>query len=249
MHNPYALDIDRQRIRDHLRQNGLDSLAKVGGAGKDDHLAAAVDLDTRIFPGPKTGFLHEATKADADGAAGAAISLALLLQLVVTELLQREAELFVEIPAVVDRRLPERGRAGVVGHELSRDEIFKPDLGRIKAEPVRDHVHQAFADEGSTEAARSAIGARRRLVDQHAIGVAAVIVPFVRPWQVGRRHRRHSRAMSADVTAHHIEEQVIEGNDAAILARPHPHLMPLLAGMVGRLEMLVAILDPTNRPS
>ena len=50
--------------------------------------------------------------------------------------------------------------------------------------------------------------------------------------------------MGADISAHDVEQLVVEGDDAAFLVGADADPMPLLSRVIGRFEMLIAILDP-----
>ena len=134
-------------------------------------------------------------------------------------------------------------------HLFGRDQVAPPDLDRVGAEMRGDGVEQAFANEGSLEPAGRAIGRGRRLVGQPDMAARPEGGNPVGAGHHAGGHVRDADAVGADIGALVVEEIAVDTADGAVGVHGCANPVALFARMVGRLQVLPAVLDPLDRPA
>ncbi len=134
------------------------------------------------------------------------------------------------------------------GHRGALDQVASPQRDAVEAEPVGDRVHQALAHEGAFVAPGRAIGAGRRLVGQPDMAGRAIGGNLVGPGQHAGGQVGDRRGVGADIGALVDPELVVEPEHEAGRVDRGADAMELVARMVGGQQMLLAVLDPFDRP-
>ncbi len=137
--------------------------------------------------------------------------------------------------------------AQIVGHFFVLDQISPAHVGGIELEAVRDHVEQALAHEIRLVAPRTAVGADRRFVGEHAENVAAIVFYPKRPAQHGRSGDGRNTAVGARVTAHVEKNLGVHRHDRAIILDTDLYPVFLLARLIHGFEVFRAVFEPANR--
>src|SRR5215510_1416671 len=248
MDNAHVLQAHVQLIGDDLAQNSVDSLAHRVAAGVEHYFSGIVELYASIFPGSEPAGLDETTDADADGAAFFSCGRASGLQPLIADALERALELARVIAGVVDHKV-ERMRAIVIGHLFGTYEVASPHVGWVEIEPASHQIHHPLTHKISFVAPGAAIGSDRRLVGKNTENIAAVIFDPVWTAQDRRRGNGWSGAVGAGIRAHIEQNFRLHGDNSPVLFDADLDPMSLLSRLVGGLQMLRAILNPTNRPA
>src|SRR5581483_11435396 len=96
--------------------------------------------------------------------------------------------------------------------------------------------------------ARRPIGTARRFVGQPDMSCRAVGGNAVRPGQHGGGEIGYGCRVRTHIATLVVKTFVIYGEDDAFAIDRRPHPVLLLPRMIGRNEMLAAVLDPLDRP-
>ena len=153
------------------------------------------------------------------------------------------------IASVVLDLLAERHERPDVRHLRRGEGVAPPDLDRIDAEPVRDRVDHALADERRLEPSGRAIGRGGRLVGQPDMPDRAIGRHAVRPRNESADHHGDADGVRAQIGALIVPELVVDRENAAVAIHGGPDLVGLLTRMVGADQVLAAVLDPFHRPA
>ena len=134
-----------------------------------------------------------------------------------------------------------------VGHLGRRDQVRAAQRDAIDAELCCDRIHHALAHEAALEAAGRAIGRGRRLVGQAEMAGGAIGADLVGAGEHAHGAPHHAGAVGAHIGALVVEEFVVDAEQAPILVHGRADAVALLARMVGRDQVLAAVLDPFHR--
>ncbi len=134
-----------------------------------------------------------------------------------------------------------------IGHLGGGDRVAPPDLDAVDLELLCDRVDQPLAHESGLVAAGRAIGRGRRFVGQPEMADRPIGRHPIRPRQDARRHVHDARRVGAHISALVVEIAVVDGEDDAVSVDRGADLVQLLARMIGRDQMLAAVLDPFHR--
>ncbi len=145
----------------------------------------------------------------------------------------------------------------LVGHQLAGrerqlgfdDQVLAAEVDRVEPEIVRDQVEQTLAEEVRLEPAGRAQGADRRLARHHHLEREGDVANAVRARQELHRLRRHHAAVGADIGAHVAPDMAAHAENAAVARAGDLELAIDLARVVGRHQVLAAVLDPLHRPA
>ena len=135
------------------------------------------------------------------------------------------------------------------GSSVSLMKFPATELHRIEAEVVRHDVQQPLAEEIRLEPPRRAQGADRRLAGDEGLHRQCDVADAIGTGQELRGLRRHDPAVSADIRTHVRENMPAHGENRAVAFARDLNLAIDLARVVGRNQMLPAILDPFHRPA
>ena len=195
----------------------------------------------------EAALLHEHGDADADQFAGGFALLHVGVELVPIDLGEQLVEQPDIVAGVVVDFLAERLERPRVGHFGVADGVAPADFDAVDAELGGDGVDQPLAHEGGLVAAGRAIGRGRRLVGEAEVADRAIGRHPIRAGQDARRHVHDSCGMGAHIGALVVEINVVDGEDDAVGIDRGADLVQLLARMIGRDQMLAAVLDPFHR--
>src|SRR5262249_4668656 len=126
-------------------------------------------------------------------------------------------------------------------------EIAPPELDAVDAEVASGHVEQALTKKVGLKAARSAIGADRRLVGEIKRHAHVDIGRAVWPGQDLRSVAGAGRPVGAQVGAHIRLGMAAQRQDRALAAAGDFEGAGNVAGMIRRDEVLAPVLDPLHR--
>jgi len=129
-----------------------------------------------------------------------------------------------------------------------RDQVAAAELDGVEAELGRGTIDETLADERSLGDARRAERARRCLVRQHGLRLELEALPRIRPDELRECDQREKHALRADVRADVDPDPVAQREQRPVRADCELDLVHLLTGMVRGHEVLVAVLDPLDRP-
>ena len=188
--------------------------------------------------------LHVAGDPDAEqlAVAAAVVGLLLLAQLVVADQLLG----LVHGGRVVARVVLQRaGRhPGLVE---GRDEVHRPDLGRVLADPAGERVHDPLGRIGRLGPAGAPVGVGRGLVGEHRGAGEAVGVAVVDAVVVEGAQDRDARPDQGRVGAHVGLELDPHAEQLALLGGGHLHVLDHAAALDGGQVALGAVLVPLDR--
>ena len=241
--------IERQakRVRADLREHRLMALTGARRSDIDVERAVRCETDARVLLRTADAALDEAGEPDAVVPAVDVVALQGLL-VAPADLLQGALESDMEVAGIVLRG-PFVGdeRSDVVGHLRRGHEIAAPQFRRIDAQVGRGHVEQALAKEIRFDPAGSAIGAGGRLVADVDVHVAGEVRDAVRARQELRAAGRGRSAGAARVGADVDDDVGTQPQDRAVAIACDLQVAADLARVVGRHQVLAAILDPLDR--
>jgi hypothetical protein len=123
------------------------------------------------------------------------------------------------------------------------------ELHRIDTKVARHHVEQPFAKEVRLEPPGRPHGADRRLAGHQRLDRDGDVANAVRAGQELRRLRRHHPAVGADIGAHVAVDVAAQAEDDPVARAGDLDVAVDLARVVGRHQVLAAILDPFHRPA
>ena len=173
-------------------------------------------------------------------AVGAALGL-LLAQRVVAGGLEHEVQGARVLARVV-------GGAGdrLVGEVVGRDEVAPSQLGRVHVELLRQVVHGALDERGRLRAPRSAVGADRRRVGDHAAKAEVHARDHVdaRGHLAGEEGHDHRVAGIGAAVGEHVDADADQG---PVAARAQLDVLDLRAPVLHRDHRLPAALDVAHR--
>ena len=134
-----------------------------------------------------------------------------------------------------------------VGHLRRRDQVRPAQRDAVDAELCGDRIHHALAHEAAFEAAGRAIGRGRRLVGQAEVAGGAIGADLVGAGEHAHGPPDDARAMGAHIGALVVEEFVVDAEQPPVSVHRGADAVALLARMVGRDQVLAAVLDPFHR--
>ena len=145
----------------------------------------------------------------------------------------------------------------LIGHELAGrerqfrfgDQVLAAELHRVECEVTRHHVEQPLAEEVRLEAAGRPHGADRGLVGHQDIDREGDVADAVWARQELRRLGGNDAAVGADVGAHVAVDVAPHPEDRTVARAGDLDVAIDLARVVGRHQVLAAILDPLHRPA
>ena len=248
-HDPHIFDLHSQHIGDQLREHREVTLSLRTDAGGAANLAARLDRHARSLVRADARAFDVTHNTDADVASfGAQPRLLVAHEVVVADDLGRLFERRQIVAAVVNQR------RGILKHDLvihrksvRRDQVALADLDAVDAQLARGQIEQPLADEDAVLAPGAPHRGHDRLVGEDRRKLALVVGNIVGPEQ---------RALTVDGNGQPIrvvcagveQEYVMHADDAALAGERHlcvVHLSPLLRR---RVEVLLAILGPLQRP-
>ena len=111
-----------------------------------------------------------------------------------------------------------------------------------------NEVHHPLGGKRGFRPAGAAIGCVRHLVGGNDPRLRGEVIDAIGAGKVGDGvvHRAASDRVEGPAID---QEMVAEREDAAVIVEAHLHVVDMIAGMAGAHEMLVAVLDPFDRPS
>ena len=244
--NAHALERQLERVGGDLRQGGLEPLPQHRRAHAHGHRAVALDRDARVLLA-RAAALHERNGSEAMVAAVDQPTLQRLL-LRPADLAQHALEGRVIVAGV------EVGLA-LVGHELAGrerqlglgDQVLAAEVHGIEAEITRHHVDEALAEEVGLEPAGRADGADRRLAGHQRFDGDGDVADSIGAGQELRGLRRHHAAVGADIGAHVAVDVAAQAEDVAVARAGDLDVAIDLARVIGRHQVLAAVLDPFHR--
>ena len=134
-----------------------------------------------------------------------------------------------------------------IGHRALGDQVAPANFYLVDADLRSDRIEQPLTDKGALVTTWRAIGAARRFVRQPDMTAGAVGRQSVWAWKHRGGKIRDRRSMRAHIGAIIVEELVIDGENAALVIDRSANFVCLLARVVGRDQVLAAILDPLDR--
>jgi hypothetical protein len=136
-----------------------------------------------------------------------------------------------------------------VRHLRAIKEVDPPQLEPVDAELCGRHVEQVLAGERRLVATRPAVCAAWGLVGQRDVRRAFVCREPVGPGQHGQRQVGDDDAVSSDVSTVVVPYLGAQAQQPVFIIEGRLEPVHLLAGMVGRHEVLGPVLDPLHRAS
>ena len=238
-----------QRVGADLGECGLGALADRGDAGDYLDPAARVDGDAHAVERAKPALLDEHAEAEPDQLPCPPAFSQRRFELVVTQVVEHALQQTRVVTEVVGDLGAERVDRAGERHSLGRDQVGPAHFDRVVAEAVRDRVDQALAHERALVAPRRAIGPGRGLVGQPDVTGRPIGRYDIGAGQHGRGQIRDRGGVGPDVGALVRPEFDLEAEDEAARIDRSAHLVHLIARVVGRDQMLAAVLDPFDRPA
>ena len=242
-----ALHRQFERVGGDLREHRLDALPDRRRADEHRDLAVGLDEKPRILPRPGAAAFEIA--ADGDAVVAAVDQRALQLRpLGPVEFGEAAIERHLIIAAVAFaddvEHMHLRQRIGHVGFG---DQIAAAEFDAVDAEIGRHHVEQPLAAEIRLEAARPAIGARRRLVGHHHGHVHAHMGDAIGPGHDLRNIARRGGAVGAHIGAEIGIGVAAQREDGAVAAAGDFEIACGIARVAERHQILAPVLGPLHR--
>src|SRR5215471_20527153 len=249
MDDPNAVKTGAEPVGADLRHNCLDPLTDRGGAR--DHLddPIAAERDAHIVEWPEPAFLDEEAKSQANHLACLPTPGGIDTESLPLDPVQELVEQAGIVAGIVNDLGAEGGEFAPERHRVLRNKVPMPDCNRIEPEPVGDDVDEPFAHEARLETSWRAISTARRLIRQAHVPDR----PVGRNYEGAREHRASEvgddDAVRPKVAPLVEPEFVVQAKDKAVLVHCGAYPMERAPRLVGRHQMLVAVLDPLDRPS
>ena len=140
-----------------------------------------------------------------------------------------------------------RNLGDVIGHLGLRNEIAPPELDAVDTKIVRDKIEQPLAEKIRLEAARTAIGARRRLVGELHRDIEIDVRNAVRPRHELRDVARRHETVGADIGADIRPGVAAQAENRSVAAAGDLDVAVRVARVLRRHQVLAAVLGPFDR--
>ena len=242
-----VLERHAELIGDDLRERGFVALSVRRGASCQRDLAGRGNAHGRAFVGAEAGAFDRVRYGHADVTALGECRLLARREPFPVDGFEGGALALGIIAAVVgDGPAVAEHDADLVGHLLRLDEIAAADFGAVDAELLRDEVHHAFHREHGLGAARAAHGRARGLVGVHDSEIEIVGRQHVGAGH-GRRCNPRQHEAPRDVGPVVMHEAALEAEQLAVVVDGYREIPPLVALLMGDVEIFAAVLDPFHR--
>ncbi len=237
------LERHRELVGDDLGQRGFVGLPLARCAGKHEHPADGIDAHPDALVRAEPRVLDEERESKADRPPGGARLLALRCEAVRAHGFGDSPQALRVVPAVVAAGTVVAGdQADVVRKFVGLDQVARAEQDPVEPEARGRQVQHPLHHEHRLGPA----GATHR-GDRHAVGVEGRECHLVvrNPVRAGHAHRGEDRHDDAprDEGATIVHERVAQGHDPAFARQPQLDVVPLVALLCDRQEMLVACLD------
>ena len=136
----------------------------------------------------------------------------------------------------------------MIRHLIGRNRVAPSHLVGLHAEPRRNGIDEALANEGRLIATGRAVRRRRSLVGEPKVTDRAIGRDPVGTGKDAGRHMHDARGMGAHIGALIVEITIVDGEDSPFVVDRRTQSVKLLARMIGGDQMLAPVLDPFHRP-